>query len=619
MASMRNKPCLPSDTPAPDEIDVAALRAKYDYERNRRLRPEGSAQYSRSTRDETYHHDPYMPVEPRAPVEEKCETLILGGGWAGILAGYHLRQAGIGDFRIVDHAGDFGGVWYWNRYPGVQCDNDAYCYLPLLEETGFMPSKKFADGFEIRGYCCRIARQFDLYDGALFHTRVTSMRWDEAAERWRIETDRGDRIAARFVIMANGLLNLPKLPGVPGIEQFEGQVFHTSRWDYNYTGGTCESPVLDRLVDKRVAIIGTGATAIQAVPNLARHAQHLYVLQRTPSAVDARPNPETDRDWIDALPPGWQAERIANFQNGALEGLAPGEADLICDFWTEINRNMTARLEATGWPELSADELMALREREDFLVMERFRRRVGSIVKDPETAEKLKPWFAFNCKRPLSSEEYFQSFNRDNVTLIDVSATRGVERMTTQGFLHEGREYPIDCLVCASGFEVSSDLDRRWGIPVFEGVGGQSVYEMWQHEIRTLHGVMAHGLPNLFLVGLYQGGLNATVPENFNRQSEHIAAVLKRVRQVGATRIEPSVAAQDEWVDHLRATAVDTSHLMENCTPSYFNNEGDLSKGKRWYLGEIYGPGWNTYIDVLREWRAAEMPGLEIEREQLDE
>lgn len=602
--------CKPSATLEAEDIDLNILRTKYSEERDRRIRRDGNSQYQRSTQDETYHFDPYQPVLPRDPVVEDIDILVLGAGWGGILAGYQLRQAGLTSFRIIDHAGDFGGVWYWNRYPGVQCDNDAYCYLPLLEETGFIPSRKFADGSEIQSYCGQIADSFGLRDGALFHTLVNSLCWDDEAGRWRIQTDRGDDIRARFVIMANGLLNLPKLPGIPGIEQFKGKIFHTSRWDYSYTGGAWGKPMLDGLADKRVAIVGTGATAIQAVPYLGQYAKQLHVLQRTPSAVDARPNPPTDAQWVETLQPGWQKERIANFQRGALEGLRPDDTDLVCDFWTEINRNMLAKLTAANWPELGVEEIMAMRETEDFLVMDRFRRRIDAIVTDAATAEALKPWFRFPCKRPLSSSGYYESFNRPNVNLVDVSGTCGVERMTEKGFIHDGVEYEIDCLICASGFEVTSDLDRRWGIARVEGRDGLSIYDAWSSDIRTLHGVMTHGFPNLFLIGLYQGGLNATVPENFNRQSEHIAQVIKRVRDEGSVVIEPSLAAQDAWVDHLRATAFDISELQVECTPSYFNNEGDLSKGKRWYLGEIYGPGWDAYLEQLRSWRENGMDGL---------
>ncbi|MET0269097.1 MAG: NAD(P)/FAD-dependent oxidoreductase, partial [Sphingomonas sp.] len=286
----------PYALPPADTIDIPAMRAKYRQERDKRVNRSSGEQYvqARGEFEEVYDVDPHTPLTPRDPIVEDLDVAVLGAGWAGVLASYHLKKSGITTFRNIDHAGGWGGVWYWNRYPGLQCDNDAYCYLPLLEETGFMPSKKFADGHEIRGYINQIVDQFGLGEGALFHTRVTDMAWDEGIQRWRIQSNRGDEIRARFVVMANGLLNIPKLPGIPGIGEFKGKMFHTGRWDYDYTGGDQLNPVLDKLHDKKVAIIGTGATSVQAVPFLGAHARQLYVLQRTPSTVDYRVNTPTD-------------------------------------------------------------------------------------------------------------------------------------------------------------------------------------------------------------------------------------------------------------------------------------------------------------------------------------
>jgi len=605
--------CQATQVPAPEEIDIAALRAKYRAERERRLRPEGSAQYVRAEADfaEAYTADPHMPVQPRAPIVEELDVAILGAGFSGLLAGVHLRNAGVKDFRHIDHAGDFGGVWYWNRYPGIQCDNDAYCYLPLLEETGYIPSKKFSDGYEIQEHCQRIAKQYGLYEKPLFHTLVTSLIWDEALQRWRIATNRGDDIRARFVVMCGGPLNKPKLPGIPGIREFKGKIFHTARWDYAYTGGEWRKPVLDKLGDKAVAIVGTGATAIQAIPHLARYAKQLYVIQRTPSSVDERPNPPTDPDWIKSLRPGWQDERQRNFHKAAVQGLQPGDPDLICDIWTEINRNLAAEFDREGWP-TSLEAFMAKRELMDFRVMERLRRRVDAIVRDRETAEALKPWFNFNCKRPLSNNDYYPAFNQPNVKLIDVSDTRGVERMTEHGFVHRGQEYAIDCLVCASGFEVTSDLDKRWGIRRVDGRGGLSLYDYWADGYRTLHGAMAHNFPNMFFTGYVQGGFFATTTHQFSRQGYHAAYIIKTALDRGLKAVEPTQQAQDDWVRLIRETAIDVSKLQQECPPSYFNNDGDTSK-KRWYLGESYGPGWDAFENLLEEWRqSGTLPGMAV-------
>jgi cyclohexanone monooxygenase len=579
------------------------MRERYRRERDKRIRIEGQKQYVRPIGDfaDNYEADPHMRVVRRGPLSEDIDVAILGAGWSGVLAAHHLMQAGINSLRNIDHAGGFGGVWYWNRYPGLQCDNDAYCYLPLLEETGFIPSKKFSDGSEIREYCESVAKRFGFYDKALFHTLVTAMRWDEEIKRWRVSTNRGDEIRARFVIMANGLLNIPKLPGIPGIHDFKGRMFHSARWDYEYTGGSTQNPMLTKLADKRVAIIGTGATAIQAIPYLGRYAQQLFVIQRTPSTVDERPNPPTDPDWVKTLKPGWQKERQANFHRAAMEFLSPGEPDLICDIWTEISRNLAAELKAEGSPQLSFEEFMARREKVDYRVMERLRRRAESIVNDPETAEALKPWYRFLCKRPLSNDDFYPTFNRPNVKLIDVSATKGVERMTETGFVAHGVEYPVDCMILASGFEVTSDLDRRWGINVIEGRDGRSIYRHWADGPKTLHGVMTHGFPNQFYIGYIQGGLNASTTEQFGRQGYHAAYVISAALQRGIKSVEPSEEAQDAYVRHFSEVEFDTSQFQRECTPSYFTNEGQVKAP--WALLRSYGPGWAAFQKLLEDWR----------------
>lgn len=603
--------CQATDTP--QQLDIAALREKYRAERDKRITREGSAQYYRPRSGALAEHivDPYLPVQPRAALSEEIDVAVLGGGFTGILAAVQLKKAGVTRIRNIDHAGDFGGVWYWNRYPGIQCDNESYCYLPLLEETGYIPSKRFADGLEIQQHCARIARHFGLYENALFHTQVQQLNWDEPQQRWQIVTDRGDRIRARFVVMAFGPLNRPKLPGIPGLEQFKGKVFHSARWDYRITGGSWEAPVLDKLGEQRVAVVGTGASAIQIVPYLGQYAKQVYVLQRTPPSVDARPNPPTDPAWVKSLQPGWQKARQENFHRGAMEGFMPGEPDLVCDFWTEINRNVAAKLAAQGWPAVTPEALMAMREVEDYHVMERFRRRIDEIVHDRDTAEKLKPWFRFHCKRPLSSDSYYPSFNRDNVKLIDVSATKGVERLTTQGFVHEGREYPIDLLICASGFEVTSELQQRWSIEEIRGRDGLSLYEHWADGYKTLHGVLTRGFPNQFFTGYVQGGLYATTVEQFNRQGYHIAQIIRQALQRGIGALEPMQAAQDAWCQTVAPSTEFAKYLQSECPPSYLNNES----GKfRYYLGEFYMAGFTAFEALLAQWRErGDMAGLELQ------
>ncbi|WP_373097947.1 flavin-containing monooxygenase, partial [Zhongshania sp.] len=538
--------CKTSDVPKPTEIDIPALKRKYQQERDKRLKAKGSEAIFRPAveNQQRYAIDPHQARIDRKPITEELDVVVLGAGFSGILASYHLMQAGVQNIRNIDQAGDFGGVWYWNRYPGIQCDNDAYCYLPLLEETGFIPSKKFSDGAEIYQYCRSLAAQFGFRDKALFHTLITALRWDKASNRWQIKTNRGDTLRAKFVIMACGVLNMPKLPSIPGIDEYRGEMFHTARWNYNYTGGSYTQPALNKLTDKRVAIVGTGATAIQAIPALAKYAKQLYVVQRTPSSVDERPNPPTDPAWMQGLEPGWQAARKANFQRAAMEAFLPGEPDLVCDIWTEVSRNLASELADEGWPALASEEFVARREIVDFQVMERLRRRVDTLVNDPETAEALKPYYRFLCKRPLSNNDYYACFNQSNVELVDVSGSQGLEQMTETGFVSNGTEYPVDCMIFASGFEVSSELERRWGIDVIAGRDGKSLYDHWRGGPLTLHGTMTHGFPNQFFIGYIQGGLNATTTEQFGRQAYHISYIVAEALQRGLKTVEPSLEAQ---------------------------------------------------------------------------
>ncbi|KRE27966.1 monooxygenase [Mycobacterium sp. Soil538] len=612
------QPCGPTETP--DDIDIEALRRKYAQERVKRLRPEGSRQYLELTDDfaDFYEIDPYTPVAERDPVVGDAEVVILGGGFAGLLAGAYLRKAGVEGVRVIEMAGDFGGVWYWNRFPGIQCDNDAYCYIPLLEELGFMPSKKFADGAEIFQHCRNIGKHFGLYDGALFSTQVRDMRWDDDAARWRIGTDRGDDIAARFVVMAQGSYNRPKLPGIPGIDDYRnagGHVFHSARWDYDYTGGDADGG-LHRLADKRVALVGTGATGVQLVPHLARDAQHLFVFQRTPSSVDERSNTLTDPQWAASLQPGWQEERKRNFHNWSpFVGVVFGEPDLVCDFWTELGRNMSARIAASENPaSLGIEQIMAIREEEDFKIMERLRRRIDALVSDPGTAEALKPYYRFMCKRPCSSEEYLRAFNRPNVTLVDVAECKGVQRLTANGIVANGVEYDVDCVIFASGFEISTEISRRYAIDVIEGRDGLSLFDHWRESYRTLHGMTSRGFPNMFFTGFIQGGVSANTTAMFEQQAAHIAYILAEAQNRGARTVEPSEHAQQDWVGTVRELSIDNSAFELSCTPGYYNNEGRGSaEGNGSFLGDFYAPGFYAFDDLLAQWRAAgTLEGLEL-------
>ncbi|WP_304118409.1 NAD(P)/FAD-dependent oxidoreductase [Mycolicibacterium bacteremicum] len=617
MTTLENS-CGPTDTPT--DIDIPALREKYAAERAKRLRPDGGDQYLELEGEyaEFAEVDPYTTVTERDPITEDVDVVILGGGFAGLLAGAYLKKAGVEGIRVIEMAGDFGGVWYWNRFPGIQCDNDAYCYIPLLEELDFMPSKKFADGAEIFQHCRNIGKHFGLYDGALFSTQVRELRWQDGAQRWQISTDRGDEIRARFVVMAQGSYNRPKLPGIPGIKDFRaagGHVFHSARWDYDYTGGSADGG-LHKLADKRVALVGTGATGIQLVPHLGRDAEQLLVFQRTPSSVDARSNTPTDPDWAAALQPGWQEERKRNFHNWSpFVGVVFGEPDLVCDFWTELGRNLTARIAGSEDPaSIGIDQIMAFREEEDYKIMERLRRRVGEIVDDPDTAEALKPYYRFMCKRPTSSEHYLATFNRPNVTLVDVSACKGVERLTEKGIVAGGVEYEVDCVIFASGFEISTEIHRRFAIDAITGRDGVSLFDHWRDDYKTLHGMTSRGFPNQFFMGFIQGGVSANTTAMFEQQAQHIAYIIAEAQNRGATTVEPSQEGQDAWVSTVRELSIDNSAFELSCTPGYYNNEGRGGAVRNGaFLGEFYSPGFYAFDDLIADWRTkGDLAGLEL-------
>ncbi|ROO85226.1 cyclohexanone monooxygenase [Actinocorallia herbida] len=603
--------CAPTATP---EIDHDALRAKYLAERDKRLRPEGQAQYvvTEGEFEDYYEADPYTPVTPREPVVEEIDVAVLGGGFAGLVAAARIKQAGASSLRVIEFGGDFGGVWYWNRYPGIQVDNDATCYLPLLEEVGYVPKEKYPRGDEVFEHCQRIGRHFGLYEDALFQTLVKSLEWDAASERWLIGTNRGDRISARFVVMCQGPFNKPKLPGIPGIADFQGHTFHTARWDYAYTGGDTHGG-LTGLEGKKVAVIGTGASGVQVVPHIARSAEHLYVFQRTPSSIDERGNEPIDPEWVKTLKPGWQEEIRRNFHTAAFEAFAPGQPDLVCDGWTEVSRNLAARLDETnGWAALADPaKFMELREIEDYRTMQRLRDRIDEIVDDPATAEALKPYYRFLCKRPCFSEEYLPTFNRENVTLIDVSASKGVERITAKGVVAGGVEHEVDCVIFASGFEITTDLDRRLGIAPFTGRDGLSLYDHWADGYKTLHGVMSHGFPNQFFTGFIQGGVTASTTAMFEQQARHIGHIIGAALERGATTVEPTAEAQDAWVTTIRESAVDNSLFQRECTPGYYNNEGETKI--RSHLGDPYWPGFYVLEDLLEGWRGkGDLEGLSL-------
>ena len=593
-------------------VDKDALRRKYAEERDKRLRPDGNDQYIRLTgRFAHYLDDPYTPVTDRAPTTDHVTFAFIGGGFAGLVTGARLKEAGVDDVRILDKAGDFGGTWYWNRYPGAQCDTASFVYMPLLEETGHMPTEKYAHAPEILEHCQRIGKQYDLYDKALFHTEVTSLRWDDAPSRWVVSTNRGDEFTAQFVGMGIGPLHVAKLPGIPGIDSFTGHAFHTSRWDYGYTGGDPSGAPMDRLADKTVAVIGTGATAVQCVPHLARACKELYVFQRTPSSVDVRNNAPTDPAWFATIAtPGWQQRWLENFTANQAGGVA--DEDLVMDGWTDIARRIRARIGAIPRAELTPEKMLEAYEDSDFEKMEEIRARVDAVVEDRATAQSLKAWYRQLCKRPCFHDEYLQSFNRLTTHLVDTDG-KGVERITPNGVLANGIEYAVDCIVYASGFEVGTDHTRRAGYDV-TGRDGIKLSKYWGDGMRSLHGVHVHGFPNAFFVQPTQGAnLISNVPHNLVEAGRTIALVVKHTLDEGCDEVEVTKWAEDAWID-LLLSGPGMMIGSPDCTPGYYNNEGQ-DPGPRARLNVGYPHGASAYFAYLDEWRSTgRFDGLEFRR-----
>jgi cyclohexanone monooxygenase len=577
------------------ERDTALLE-KYKQERAKRIRADGLAQF-RKTEGEfaRFLDDPYAGAPmSRPPMNDEVDVVVIGGGWSGLLTGARLRQAGVDNIRIIESGGDYGGVWYWNRYPGARCDIESLIYLPLLEETGFVPTEKYATSDEIRGYAQAVARHFDLYRHAVFQTKVNELRWDEAAARWIVSTNRGDSIKARFVYVGNGPLNYPKLPAIPDIETFKGHSFHTCRWDYAYTGGDATGGLVN-LKDKRVALIGTGCSAIQCMPALGESAKQLYVVQRTPAVVAYRGNGPTDPEWAAKVKPGWHRARMANFES-VLAGTVRDQ-DLVGDEWTRFWAPPPALKDGAD-----PREAAALAQKTDIEKMDGIRARIDSVVNDPATAEALKPYYNRYCKRPTFNDEYLPSFNRPNVKLVDTKG-KGLTRVTENAIVFEDQSYEVDCIIYATGFEVVTTSHKTGGFAII-GRGGQTIDEKWSKSVRSLHGIYTHGFPNLFFVaGLRQGAPTLNFPYMMDEQAIHTAAVVKRMLNDRVKVMEVTRQAEDRWCEIIIEKSKVNLEYIRECTPSILNAEGQLEELGKQTFTTAYGGGPFEYIDLLRDWR----------------
>jgi cation diffusion facilitator CzcD-associated flavoprotein CzcO len=580
------------------EIDLEAIRAKYAFERDRRERGDAGTLYRRATGElAQYGADPYIPVAEREPMNDHVEVLIVGGGVAGLSVAAHLRESGIESLRIVEEGGDFGGTWYWNRYPGLRVDIESHVYIPLLEEIGGFPTERYSRGYEVREFLHKLARHYDLYRNALFHTCASRLEWQHG--QWTVQTDRGDEFSATYVIVASGGLATPKLPNIPGIEDFKGALFHSSRWDYSVTGGGERDP-LTGLEGKRVGVIGTGATGVQIVPEVAKYAEQVTVFQRTPSTVSFRGNRPTDETWVGPREPGWQRRRMDNFL-AMVSGADPDE-DLVKDSWTENWRLLRRHNTGTYVSELTGELRELYEEYLDARVMNAIRDRVDEIVEDPKTAELLKPWYRFACKRPTFTDFYLPAFNNPNVELVDTADCGGPSRVTENAVVVGDEEYPVDVLVVATGFTAGLTAVLAGALPVI-GRQGRSILEVWANGPRTLHGYMTHEFPNFFQLGPVQSPNAVNFSHILQLHGEHVTAMILAAKQTGADYIEPSREMEDAWsAELLEVTAPEADVIVEFkalCTPGFYNGEGRYRARP-----SEYRPGPVVFQAMLADWRA---------------
>jgi len=550
----------------PPQAFYDEIKSKYAEQRELRLdyRPPGTDMYQPlEGKFAEYATDPYAEGEvDREPIVDEVEVLFIGGGFSALLTSARLRQRGVESIRIVERGADVGGTWYWNRYPGVACDVVSYDYLPLLDELDYVPTRHYAGGPEILAHCKAIAEKYDLYDLAVFQTTVTSTIWNEADQVWEVSTDRGDTMRARFVICANGTLAKPRLALIDGMETFEGKSFHTSRWDYDFTGAD-----LEKLKDLRVGIIGTGASAVQIVPNVGAHAKSLHVFQRTPSSIDIRDDWETDPEWAGKLESGWQGKR---------------RQKIIDKFRYQADK----RSKLNG---ITQEEKVRRQENANIDAMMRIHKRIDETVEDQATADALKPWYMLMCKRPCFHNDYLPTYNRPSVHLVDTQG-KGITEIGPKGPIFDDVEYEVDLLIYATGFEV-----QKTGIyNRIEGEQGLELNEKYAEGVRTLLGIHSQGYPNMFIMGGYQASFQFNLTDLLQVQGDHIANVIDYVRSNSYDTVDVSRTAEEWWVQEVISHRGKTDRNKE-CTPGYYNFEGAENRRQ----DGNYNGGFHAYIDHI--------------------
>ncbi|SDB69330.1 flavin-containing monooxygenase [Belnapia rosea] len=472
--------------------------------------------------------------------ESKIDAVIVGAGFGGMYMLHRLRGLGISAV-VLEQADDVGGTWYWNRYPGARCDVESmqysYSFSPELQQSWHW-SERFASQPEILRYAAHVADTLDLRRDIRFETQVTSARYDEASGLWTVETDRGDRITALYCIMATGCLSSAKLPEIAGRDSFGGATYHTGHWPHDgvdFSG-------------KRVAVIGTGSSAIQAIPVIARQAAHLTVFQRTPNFSIPSRNAPMDDDYESWWKSDYEAHRAKArmMRTGILYGLNEKSALEVTP--EEREAEYEARWAKGGTAFMGAfSDLITNRAAND-TAAEFVRNKIRGLVKDPKVAEILAPkGYPIGTKRICVDTEYFETFNQPNVTLVDVREAP-IEAITPRGVRTAAGEVEVDAIVFATGFDAMTGALTRIDI---RGRGGLGLAEKWAGGPRTYLGLMTAGFPNMFMItGPGSPSVLSNMIVSIEQHVDWLSDCLAHLRARGLTTIEATQSAEEDWVAH---------------------------------------------------------------------
>lgn len=497
------------------------------------------------------------PLAP-TPSGSRFDAIIVGAGFAGLYMLHRLRRLGF-TARVIEAAPGVGGTWYWNRYPGARCDFESmqYCYqFDEALQQDWQWKERFASQPEILAYIEHVADRFDLKRDIEFETRVKAATFDEAANEWAVETDRGQSLRARYFIMGVGCLSSANPPALPGSDDFKGKVYCTWNWPHekvDFTG-------------LRVGVIGTGSSGVQAIPLIAEEAKHLTVFQRTPNYVVPAQNRPLSAQEAVAIKADYRGlrQRARQLPNLYVFPRHTDSALSVSD--AERRRRFEAQWELGGLQFLGAFGDLTTNPEANKLITQFWREKISEIVKDPTTAELLTPKDEiFGCKRLVSGTNYYETFNRSNVSLVDVSGDGRIERMTATGLRAGGRDHALDALVLATGFDAMTGSVVRIEIT---GRGGLTIQDAWRDGPGNFIGLAVHGFPNMFnMAGPGGPSVLANMVACGEQHVEWVADCLAFMREKGLSRIEATAQAQEAWGEEVAAAA--KTSLRSACNSWY--------------------------------------------------